>query len=235
MTCGVFCAFDTPDTAAALTLLRDLSGVPVHIKLGLEFFLAEGPAGVRALREALPEGRYIFLDLKLHDIPNTVAGAVRSALKCNPDFLTVHAAGGRAMMQAAVAAAKTAAHPVKILAVTVLTALDKNDLRETGQQGPVQDQVLRLARLAQESGVDGLVCSPHEIGLLRRELGRDILLIVPGIRPADSEAMDQKRTMTPAAAAGLGADYLVIGRPITQSGSPAQASSNILKEINKLS
>lgn len=234
MACGVFCALDTPERASALATLRRLNGLPVHVKLGLEFFVAEGPSGVSSVRAEMPQDSLLFLDLKLHDIPNTVEGAVRAAMKCAPDFLTVHAAGGRAMMQAAMAAAKAAPRPAKILAVTVLTALDDNDLAETGQQGPAQEQVLRLARLAQDCGVDGLVCSPQEIAFLRRELGQGPLLVVPGIRPEKSESSDQKRTLTPEEAARAGADYLVIGRPVTQAPDPAQAASNILKSIENI-
>jgi orotidine-5'-phosphate decarboxylase len=178
----------------------------------------------------------IFLDLKLHDIPNTVAGAVKAAVHCQADFLTIHASGGRDMMRAAVAAAaeeeqKTGYAAPKILAVTVLTSLDAAVLESVGQEAPLEKQVLRLARLAKESGVQGLVCSPQEIALLKRELGQDILLVVPGIRPAESATGDQKRVMTPQEAMAAGADWLVIGRPITEAKSPVEAARGIVSSL----
>lgn len=233
MTCGIFCAIDTPRTSSAVEMTARLASLPLHVKLGLEFFVAEGPAGVSAVRSAMREGSLLFLDLKLHDIPNTVAGAVHSALSCRPDFLTVHASGGRAMIKAAAETARSHERPAKILAVTVLTALDESDLAETGQRGPVQEQVLRLAALAAGAGADGIVCSPRELPLLRKELGPDILLVVPGIRPAGSAALDQKRTMTPVEAVNSGANYLVIGRPVTGAADPAGAAGNILKSLEK--
>jgi orotidine-5'-phosphate decarboxylase len=199
------------------------------IKLGLEFFVANGPQGVRAVAGPLP----LFLDLKLHDIPNTVAGGVRSACGANPKFLTIHASGGETMMRAAAEAARAAGSSrPQLLAITVLTSLDDNDLAAVGQRGPVLDQARRLAALAKKSGIDGAVCSPHEIAALRTECGPDFLLVTPGIRPAwGAAAHDQKRAMTPAEAIKLGADYLVIGRPITQSDDPAGALSRIADEI----
>ncbi len=219
----IFCAIDTPDLVAAEKLASSLQCV-VDIKLGLEFFAAHGAAGVQKVRAAAGAKAKLFLDLKLHDIPNTVAGAVRAAVAgCAPDFLTVHASGGREMMCAAVeAAAKT-----KILAVTVLTSLDADELSAVGQGADAQEQVLRLARLAVEAGAGGIVCSPREIALLRKELPREILLVVPGIRPAGSKAGDQKRIMTPAEATAAGADYLVIGRPITQADDPVAAARSM--------
>ncbi len=228
MTPRIFCAVDTADPAQAMKLVRQLSGLPLHFKLGLEFFTAQGLAGVEKIRAVMSGKAELFLDLKFHDIPNTVAGAVRSALEANPQFLTVHAAGGSAMMRAAVEVVHTVSRPPKILAVTVLTHLDEKDLASVGQSVPVAGQVLRLARLAQESGVDGVVCSPREIEMLRKNLGRDFLLVVPGIRPAAAAADDQKRTLTPEQAIALGADYLVIGRPITESADPSAAARQIL-------
>ncbi|MBI3441687.1 MAG: orotidine-5'-phosphate decarboxylase [Proteobacteria bacterium] len=225
MTARVFCAIDTPDLDQSIQLVRNLSAVPLHFKLGLEFFTAQGLAGVEKIRAVAGDRAEIFLDLKLHDIPNTVVGAVSSALCGKPQFLTIHASGGAAMMKAAVAAAEK---KTKILAVTVLTNLDDNDLSAIGQATPAADQVLRLARLAQDSGVDGIVCSPHEIKILRQNLGRNFLLVVPGIRPSGSAQGDQKRTMTPKEALDLGASYLVIGRPITAAADPLAAAKTIL-------
>ncbi|WP_235031170.1 orotidine-5'-phosphate decarboxylase [Geminicoccus flavidas] len=221
----IFCAIDRPDPAGALTLARSLNGVVGGVKLGLEFFCASGPAGVRTVGEA---GLPIFLDLKLHDIPNTVAGAVRSALALEPAMLTLHAAGGRAMLEAAVAAKREAGAATWLLAVTVLTSLDDGDLADTGISGDAGAQVERLARLAVAAGVDGLVCSPHEIARLRRNLPADVKLVVPGIRPAGPSGDDQKRVMTPQEALAAGADVLVVGRPITVAADPAAAAAALL-------
>jgi len=225
VTARIFCAIDTADLERAANLVKQLSSAPLHFKLGLEFFAAQGPAGVEKIRAAAGGHAEIFLDLKFHDIPNTVAGAVRAAMKAKPQFLTVHASGGEAMMKAAVEAA---GKQTKILAVTVLTNLDDNDLSSVGQSGPASEQALRLARLAQKSGIDGIVCSPREIEILRKNLGDDFLLVVPGIRPEGSAPGDQKRTMTPQQAVDLGADYLVIGRPITAAADPLAAATGIL-------
>lgn len=226
MTSRIFCAVDTADLEQAARLVWKLSSTSLHFKLGLEFFTAQGLVGVEKMRLVAGKQAEIFLDLKFHDIPNTVAGAVRSALKVKPQFMTVHASGGAAMMKAAV---EVADRQTKILAVTVLTNLDDNDLSSIGQATPVSEQVLRLAHLAKESGVDGIVCSPHEIEILRKSLGPGFLLVVPGIRPAGSAAGDQKRTMTPKRAMDLGADYLVIGRPITAAADPLAAAQSILE------
>lgn len=229
----ILVAIDTPDVRAAKTLAEQVGDAAGGIKLGLEFFNATGPEGVRTVVADRP----LFLDLKYHDIPNTVAGAVRSAVRtCKPMILNVHAAGGRAMLRAAVAANKEAAGaigiaPPSLIAVTVLTSLDDDDLDNTGQRGPVVDQVTRLAALAQEAGCDGVVCSPREIAAIRRVCGATFQLVVPGIRPASSAADDQKRTLTPAEAVAAGADYLVIGRPITQASDPAAAAIAIADEV----
>lgn len=223
----VFVAIDTANLAQALRLVKKLSVVPLHYKLGLKFFSAQGIAGVEKIRAVAGRKSDIFLDLKFHDIPNTVSGAVSAALKAEPQFLTVHASGGRAMVRAAVDAAKESS--VKILAVTVLTHLDDADLKSVGQSLPVAEQVLRLAHLARGAGADGVVCSPHEIEMLRKEMGKDFLLVTPGIRPAGyARADDQKRTLTPEEAVKLGADYLVVGRPITEAADPAAAAKNIV-------
>jgi orotidine-5'-phosphate decarboxylase len=229
MGCRLFCAIDANSFDGAASLVRRLDGVDVGIKLGLEFFVAEGPQGVDKIRALLRQGTEVFLDLKLHDIPNTVAGAVRAAAKCRPDFITVHTSGGSAMMQAAAEAA--AQGGTKLLGVTVLTHLDAADLSAVGQGEAVAAQVGRLAKLAAAAGLSGVVCSPQEIALLRGSLPPAMQLVVPGIRPAGADKGDQKRTMTPPEAAALGADYLVIGRPITQAADPARAAAEILESM----
>ena len=229
MPARILLALDTPDLATAITQARDVGDTIDGIKLGLEFFIANGPAGVASVQQ---EGRPLFLDLKLHDIPNTVAGAVRSALALKPLLLTVHAAGGARMLRAAADAADAAgsARPL-VIAVTVMTSLDDDDLVAVGQLPPTRDQVRRLADLARAQGCDGVVCSAHEISTLRQDSGPDFKLVVPGLRPASGDAADQKRIMTPREAARLGADFLVIGRPITRASDPAAAARRIRQEI----
>ena len=225
----ILCAIDTPDPARARALAAAVAGAVGGIKLGLEFFAANGPAAVRQIAGTTP----LFLDLKLHDIPNTVAGAVRSAAALEPLLLTVHSAGGAAMMRAAAAAASEAQgkRRMKLIGVTVLTSLDDGDLKATGQRGTSAEQVLRLALLARDSGLDGVVCSPHEVAALRQACGPGFLLVVPGIRPSGAAAADQKRVMGPRAARDAGADYLVIGRPITEAADPAAAARALLAEL----
>ena len=230
----VFVAIDTPDLERAQGLARSLAGAVGGLKLGKEFFTAHGPAGVRELRET---GLPVFLDLKFHDIPNTVAGAVRAATALDIDMLTVHATGGPAMIAAARAASRDGAaaaccrQPL-VLAVTVLTSLDEADLEAVGQTGPVADQVERLAVLAAGAGADGIVASPREVKRLRARMGADIRLVVPGIRPGWAVAGDQKRVTTPREAMDMGADILVIGRPITEAEDPAAAARKIAAEIS---
>lgn len=225
----ILCAIDTPDPARVRALAAAVGGAIGGIKLGLEFFVANGPDAVRRVAAGAP----LFLDLKLHDIPNTVAGAVRSAVALEPLLLTIHCAGGAAMMRAAAAAASEAAQGrrMKLLGVTVLTSLDDGDLAATGQRGPAAEQVRRLALLARDSGLDGVVCSPHEVAALRAACGEGFLLVVPGIRPAGAAAADQKRVMGPRAALEAGANYLVVGRPITEAPDPAAAARAILAEL----
>jgi len=222
----LLCAIDTPELSRAQALIASVGGTVGGVKLGLEFFAAHGPAGIR---QAAAGEANLFLDLKLHDIPNTVAGAVRAALALDPLLLTLHAAGGPGMLRAAVEA--RGSHRTKLLAVTVLTSLDASDLAATGQSGPVDVQVQRLALLAKAAGVDGVVCSPQEVAMLRQACGPDFLLVVPGIRPAGAAIGDQKRVQTPRAALEAGADYLVIGRPITEASDPAAAARAILAEL----
>lgn len=230
----VFCALDTTDVEAALGLARGLDGRVGGLKLGLEFFCANGPAAVARVAEE--GGLPLFLDLKFHDIPNTVAGAVRAATRLGPAMFTLHAAGGAEMIKAAVeaareGAAKAGVAPPKVIAVTVLTSLDQAAINAAGVPGPVSDQVLRLAGLALAAGADGLVCSPHEVAALRVRFGRDMTLVVPGIRPAGPVGDDQKRVMGPAEALAAGADVLVIGRPITGAADPAAAALGIAQSI----
>lgn len=227
----IFCAVDTPKLDDALMLADLLAGEVGAIKLGKEFFVAHGPGGVKRVADC---GHKIFLDLKFHDIPNTVAGAIRAALQLNCALMTVHASGGPAMLTAArEAAAEAGAKRAKIVAVTTLTSLDKSDLAAVGLQGRPEDQVLRLAHLTAASGIDGVVCSPREVALLRRELGDDFALVVPGVRPEWAGADDQKRIMTPGEAVAAGANHLVIGRPITKSDDPVSATRRIADEIAK--
>jgi orotidine-5'-phosphate decarboxylase len=229
----IFVAVDTIDLATAAAQTAATDGVIPGIKLGLEFFMAHGPGGVRSVRSAT---RPLFLDLKLHDIPNTVAGAVRAVTPLRPTLLTVHAGGGGAMLRAALdaageASAKAGIARPRIIGVTVLTSLAEADMDALGQRGPIAEQAKRLAALAKSCGLDGVVCSPHEIAALRAECGDGFLLVVPGIRPTWAAAGDQKRVMTPAEAARLGADCLVIGRPITAAEDPAAAARRIAAEV----
>lgn len=212
----VFVAIDTPVLGAAQAMARAVAPHAGGIKLGLEFFCRNGRDGVIALADA---GVPVFLDLKFHDIPNTVAGAVRALAPLVPAILTVHAAGGRAMMEAAKAAAPAG---TKVVAITVLTSLDRADLDAIGVAAAPEAQVGRLAALARDAGLDGIVCSGNELEAARR-VWPDGFFVVPGIRPADADAGDQKRVMTPRAARDAGAAVLVIGRPVTQAPDPAAA------------
>ena len=228
----LLCAIDAADLGRARSLASALTSVAGGIKLGLEFFAAHGPAGIH---EIVGADTALFLDLKLHDIPNTVAGAVREAAALEPLLLTLHVAGGPAMMEAARNAADRVASQgkrrLRLLGVTVLTSLDDGDLAAVGQQGPVGEQVQRLALLARDNGLDGVVCPPLEVAVLRELCGPDFLLVVPGIRPAGAASGDQKRVMGPRAAIQAGADYLVVGRPITEAPHPAAAAQAILDEL----
>jgi orotidine-5'-phosphate decarboxylase len=230
---GILVALDTTEVATAAGWARATREWVAGVKLGLEFFNARGQAGVA---EIACLGVPVFLDLKFHDIPNTVAGAVRAVAPLKPMILNLHAAGGAVMMKAALdaardSAAKLGAAPPKLIAVTVLTSLGDDDLAAVGQPSGAADQVRRLAALTQACGLDGVVCSPHEIALLRRDLGPDFLLVTPGVRPSWAAAGDQKRVMEPAQAMAAGADYLVIGRPITGAADPADAARRIAAEI----
>lgn len=220
-------ALDFPDAAPALALADRLQGLCRWFKVGLELHTAEGPAIVQELRR---RGFSVFLDLKFHDIPNTVAGAVRSAAAVGAEFLTVHAAGGPAMLEAAAEAADCVPNPPQILAVTVLTSMDQLQLAAIGIDHSPEQQVLRLADTASEAGITGFVASPEEVFALRHRFP-SATLVIPGIRPAGAATGDQKRVATPATALAAGASYLVIGRPITQAADPAAAAQSILDEM----
>ncbi len=220
-------ALDFSDAKAALGCADALDGLVRWYKVGLQLYLAAGPDIVTALKD---RGHSIFLDLKLHDIPNTVAAAVRALAPLAPDLLTVHALGGSTMLAAAQEAAAGLPHPPRLLAVTVLTSMDAPALAEIGLTAKPTEQVLRLGRLAQASGIDGLVCSPEEAAALRREMPQ-MLLVTPGIRPAGATAGDQRRIATPASALSAGASMLVVGRPITAAPDPRHAAESILAEM----
>lgn len=221
-------ALDVPTLARARTLATQLRGVCHWVKVGLELYLAAGNAIVEELAS---QGYSVFLDLKFHDIPNTVAGAVRSASSVGASLLTVHAAGGPAMLSAAAEAAASSKNSPRLLAVTVLTSMDGPQLAAVGVPQSPAEQVLLLAQMAKASGIPGLVCSAEEVQTLRQELGSDAYLVTPGIRPTGSDTGDQKRVATPTAAILAGATALVVGRPITQAADPALAAQAILDEI----
>jgi orotidine-5'-phosphate decarboxylase len=226
-------ALDFPNRAGAIRIAERLSGLVGMFKIGIELYTAEGPSLVREIVES---GERVFLDLKFHDIPNTVAGAVRSALSLGVSILNVHSLGGAEMMRAAAREAarfpSTAERPA-VLAVTVLTSMDKADLAQVGVSCEVEDEVVRLATLARDSALDGVVCSPREIRLIRRQIpSEDFIILTPGIRPAWSSSGDQKRIATPAQAIGDGANYIVIGRAITSGDDPRGAAERVLEEIN---
>jgi orotidine-5'-phosphate decarboxylase len=217
---------DVPSEAEARRLTAILSGQVGLFKIGNQLFTRAGPSIVQEIKQA---GTKVFLDLKFHDIPNTVQHAVESACGLGVDMLTIHLSGGKAMCKAAVAGRGTSS--TLILGVTVLTSLDDQALAEAGFRMAVREQVLLMATLAQETGITGLVASPQELGLLREQFGSFFTTVIPGIRPSWAAAGDQKRTMTPKEAIKVGADYLVIGRPITAAADPAWAVKRILEEL----
>jgi orotidine-5'-phosphate decarboxylase len=228
----LFVALDTPDAARAAELARAI-GTRAGIKIGLEFFAANGPAGIARVRQP---GQALFLDLKFHDIPNTVAGACAAATKLGVAMLNVHAGGGRAMLAAARDAVDLRATNAKplLIAVTVLTSLDDGDMRELGIDATAQAHALRLAKLAQACGLDGVVCAALEARAMREACGAGFKLVTPGIRPADAAKDDQARIVTPEAAIRNGADYLVIGRPVTQAADPAAALAIINASLERM-
>ena len=230
----VFCGVDVNEMPQAIDLARAVRTSGIGLKLGLEFINNFGPSGVQRIVDEADAP--LFLDVKFHDIPNTVAGAVRAVAALEPFVLNVHASGGPAMMRAARDAAEEAARarggprPL-VIAVTVLTSLDDDDLSAIGMTGTTQQAAVRLAEQAREAGLDGVVCSPMEIGAIRAACGPDFKLMTPGVRPAGSALGDQKRVMTPGEAIAAGSDWLVIGRPISRAEDPAAAVRAIADEI----
>jgi len=222
-------ALDVPDAVAIGPVLAALPPEVGFYKVGLELFTAAGPDAVQALTGA---GKRVFLDLKLHDIPRTTARAVAAAARHNVSLLTLHAGGGRAMLEAAVAAARdTGPDAPRLIAVTALTSLDRDDLAAVGVNRSPADHARKLGALAMHCGLDGLVCSPLEVAALRAECGPDAILVTPGIRPTGDAAGDQKRIATPGAAVAAGASHLVVGRPILDAVDPAGAARGILAEM----
>ena len=219
-------ALDVAEASAARALVDRLAGRVGLFKVGSQLFTAAGPGFVQ---EIVGLGEKVFLDLKFHDIPNTVAGAVSSASRLGVSLIDVHGLGGRAMLEAAVGALP--AMQSRLLAITVLTSHDEDSLDQIGVGGSVHDSVRRLALLAKEANLDGVVASPHEVALIREACGADFLIVTPGIRPAGEAAGDQARAATPATALAAGADYIVVGRPITRAGDPAAAADAIVRQM----
>lgn len=217
-------ALDTPTRADADALVNKLASVPSWVKIGLELYCSEGPTLVR---DYVSRGLSVMLDLKLHDIPETVARATSRVSSLGAGLLTVHASGGRAMLEAAV----KNAGDTRVLAVTVLTSLDENDLVDIGDIGPIADLVKRRAELAVRAGCHGVVASPHEVPAIRSVVPREFLIVTPGVRPAGSAAGDQKRVMTPRLAREAGADLVVVGRPLRDAADPAAAARAIVEEL----
>ena len=219
-------ALDVPELTDALNLVDQLGDQVKWYKVGKQLFTHYGPM---VLKELKNRGRKVFLDMKFHDIPNTVAQAIRSAALIGADIINVHASGGPAMLAAAAAAGKETGKTV--IAVTVLTSMDAEQLQAIGVQVSPAEQVLRLAKLTKEAGLPGVVCSALELPMLRQEFGPEFLTLVPGIRPAGAAAGDQKRIMTPAQAAAAGASYIIVGRPIVAAPNPAAAACAVLEEL----
>lgn len=222
-------ALDVPSAVDAQEIVYELGDSVSFYKVGLQLFTAEGP---KIVSELVNSGRKVFLDLKLHDIPNTVAGAVKAASELGVTMLTVHAAGGSKMLTVATEAAKQAPQPLTILAVTVLTSLAQEDLRESGVQGSMPDQVLRLAMLAKSTGCGGIVSSPQESKKLRSALGPEMAIVTPGIRPVGANLGDQSRVATPTAAIQAGASHIVVGRPILSAPNRNEAAAAIVRELS---
>jgi orotidine-5'-phosphate decarboxylase len=229
-TCQLILALDLEEKSKALDLLDQLANSLTWVKVGLQMFTRYGP---QVLEEIAAKDYKIFLDLKLHDIPNTVASAIRSLSSCPVEMLTLHASGGSEMIAAAKQARDDSQSQAKLIAVTILTSFNPELLAQVGITTPIPEQVSRLGTLAIESGADGLVCSPHEISTLRADLGKDPWLITPGIRPAGSEIGDQKRIMTPAEASALGSSFIVVGRPILKAENPQAAALEIQRQLKE--
>ena len=222
----IIIALDVPDTDSALRLIDALGEAPALCKIGLELFTSQGPSVVKAVQS---RGSRVFLDLKFHDIPNTVAHAVKSAAGLGVAMTTLHASGGTVMLEAAAKAAEGS--DLLLLAVTVLTSMDSAQLGSTGISVEPKDQVLRLATLASSAGIGGIVCSPLEVTTIRGSLGNNLRIVTPGVRPTWAAAGDQKRVMTPIEAVKAGSDWLVIGRPITAAESPKDAYAKVVAEL----
>lgn len=219
-------ALDTTDIQQATQWAASVKPYAACVKLGLEFFYAHGAEGYKKIAAA---GTPIFLDLKLHDIPNTVAGGMKGLAPLNPFMMTLHTSGGKTMMQTIMKSIE--GQNVMMLGVTLLTSLDQTAIEQIGFNKKLESHVLRLAELAHESGLHGIVCSSLELPSIKTRFRNDLVTVVPGIRPADAQKGDQSRTMTPAEAKANGADYIVVGRPITQSANPAEAAKNIAAEL----
>jgi orotidine-5'-phosphate decarboxylase len=224
-------ALDVSRASEAQSIVAEIGETASTYKVGKQLFTAEGP---QIVRDLVASGRKVFLDLKFHDIPNTVAGAVKSAAALNVSMLTVHASGGSKMLRAAVEASAGSSSKPLILAVTVLTSLADEDLQELGLPVGVADQVLRLAGIARNAGVGGIVASAHEATSLRRNLGEGFAIVTPGVRPAGTEVGDQARVVTPADALRAGATHVVVGRPITGDPKPSEAARRILQELSSV-
>jgi len=234
----IICAVDTTDIQQAQLLIKQVQGSVGAIKLGLEFFIRNGTEGVKSV---MPEGMPLFLDLKFHDIPNTVAGAMHALSGLNIFMTTIHVSGGEAMIRAAVKAAKMLPSTPKVVGVTVLTSLEESDMKELLRRNEnddpqdvkltIPEYVRNLARTALIHELQGIVCSPHEIQVVREKCGKDFIIVTPGIRPAGSDVGDQKRVMTPKEALDAGANYLVIGRPITGAPDPKVAAEAIAASL----
>lgn len=227
-TSPIIVALDYPEASQAIAMAQQLNPAEVRLKVGKELFTAAGPALVESLQLL---GFELFLDLKFHDIPNTVAGALRSAARLGVWMVNVHASGGRRMLEAAANAVAQATNPPLLTAVTVLTSMGEEELRELGVAANPAEQVQRLALLAQSAGIEGVVCSAQEAPMLREACGQDFLLVTPGIRPVGSQQDDQTRIMTPPEAQRVGVNYMVIGRPITQAPNPQLAVRDILQSL----
>ncbi len=230
MNCDLILALDCETADEAAPILRQLSGRLRWVKIGLQMFTAHGPDYVRRVAD---QGFNIFLDLKLNDIPNTVAKAVQSLAPLPIGMLTLHTSGGQEMMEWAVKAQRQHKPELLLLGVTVLTSMDDAALNATGVPGSAAAQVERLARLAATAGMSGLVCSPHEVAPLRAALPANVQLVTPGVRPADAAKDEQKRVMTPADAARAGSNFIVVGRPILRAANPAEAATRILRELGR--
>jgi orotidine-5'-phosphate decarboxylase len=224
----IIVALDYPDAEQALLLVNQLTPDLCRLKIGKELFTSAGPQLIETVQD---KGFQVFLDLKFHDIPNTVAKACEAAARLGVWMVNVHALGGKKMMQAAREAVDKFEQRPRLIAVTILTSMDEQDISEVGLHGAPGDNVMSLARLAKDSGIDGVVCSPKEVAQLRQQLAGDFLLVTPGVRPQGASQDDQKRTMTPKQALQSGASYLVIGRPITKADDPLKALTVICTEI----